>query len=198
MLDDPDDLAILEGVISLANAFQREVIAEGVETLPHGQVLLQLGCELAQGYGIARPMVGDEMVQWAANWQIDPRWRGVLPVSRDDLPVIFAGAEHRAWILAMGNYLRGASQVSPPLDHHRCHFGHWLDTEGRRRHGSHPAFAGVIALHREVHELARQLCALHAAGLDQQAIARLTELEALRDALLGASEALLTQQTAAG
>jgi EAL domain-containing protein (putative c-di-GMP-specific phosphodiesterase class I) len=32
------------------------VIAEGVETVEHGEMLLQLGCELAQGYGIARPM----------------------------------------------------------------------------------------------------------------------------------------------
>jgi len=56
MLDDPDDLAILEGVIGLAAAFRRQVIAEGVETIEHGEVLLQLGCDLAQGYGIARPM----------------------------------------------------------------------------------------------------------------------------------------------
>jgi len=38
MLDDPDDLAILEGVISLAAAFKRQVIAEGVETIEHGDV----------------------------------------------------------------------------------------------------------------------------------------------------------------
>jgi hypothetical protein len=194
MLDDPDDLAILEGVIGLANAFHREVIAEGVETLAHGQVLLQLGCELAQGYGIARPMVGDEMVQWAANWQIDSSWTGVLPISRDDLPVIFAAAEHRAWILALGRHLRGESSISPQLDHQLCHFGNWLDTEGRRRHGAHPAFSDVAALHREVHELARQLCALRAAGLDQQAIARMPELEALRDTLLGVMQTLLPQQ----
>ena len=56
MLDDPDDLAILQGVIGLASAFRRDVIAEGVETVAHGSLLLQLGCELAQGYGIARPM----------------------------------------------------------------------------------------------------------------------------------------------
>jgi EAL domain-containing protein (putative c-di-GMP-specific phosphodiesterase class I) len=61
MLDDPDDLAILQGVIGLAAAFKREVIAEGVETVAHGTALLQLGCELAQGYGIARPMPADQL-----------------------------------------------------------------------------------------------------------------------------------------
>jgi EAL domain-containing protein (putative c-di-GMP-specific phosphodiesterase class I) len=56
MLDNPDDLSILDGVLGLSRAFQRKVIAEGVETLAHGQMLLRLGCELAQGYAIARPM----------------------------------------------------------------------------------------------------------------------------------------------
>jgi EAL domain-containing protein (putative c-di-GMP-specific phosphodiesterase class I) len=74
MLDDPDDLAILRGVIGLANAFKREVIAEGVETVAHGTALLQLGCQLAQGYGIARPMPPDQLPAWAANWQPDAAW----------------------------------------------------------------------------------------------------------------------------
>lgn len=75
MLDDPDNLAILEGVIGLAKAFRRAVIAEGVETVEHGALLLQLGCELAQGYGIARPMPADALPAWAAAWQPDPAWR---------------------------------------------------------------------------------------------------------------------------
>jgi EAL domain-containing protein (putative c-di-GMP-specific phosphodiesterase class I) len=77
MLDDPDDLAILQGVIGLATAFKREVIAEGVETVAHGSALLQLGCELAQGYGIARPMPAEQMAAWAAAWQPDAAWRAV-------------------------------------------------------------------------------------------------------------------------
>ena len=56
MLDDLDDLEIVKGVIGLTNAFHRKVIAEGVETIAHGELLIPLGCELAQGYGIARPM----------------------------------------------------------------------------------------------------------------------------------------------
>jgi diguanylate cyclase (GGDEF)-like protein/PAS domain S-box-containing protein len=76
MLDDPDDLAILRGIIGLAAAFKREVIAEGVETVAHGTALLQLGCELAQGYGIARPMPPDQLPAWAAAWQPDAAWFG--------------------------------------------------------------------------------------------------------------------------
>ncbi len=75
MLDDPDDLAILQGVIGLAAAFKRQVIAEGVETVAHGTVLLQLGCELAQGYGIARPMPADRLPDWVVNWPSDAAWR---------------------------------------------------------------------------------------------------------------------------
>jgi EAL domain-containing protein (putative c-di-GMP-specific phosphodiesterase class I) len=75
MLDDPDDLAILQGVIALATAFKRKVIAEGVETVAHGSALLQLGCELAQGYGIARPMPAGDLPEWAATWQPHMAWR---------------------------------------------------------------------------------------------------------------------------
>jgi len=74
MLDDPDNLTILQGVIGLAQAFHREVIAEGVETVEHGTVLLNMGCELAQGYGIARPMPADEFPTWVKNWRVDPAW----------------------------------------------------------------------------------------------------------------------------
>ena len=75
MLDDPDDLSILDGVIGLARAFRRQVIAEGVETVPHGVMLLQLGCELAQGYGIARPMPASALPDWVRTWRPAPAWR---------------------------------------------------------------------------------------------------------------------------
>ncbi len=82
MLDDPDDLAILEGIIGLAVAFKREVIAEGVETVAHGTLLLQLGCELAQGYGIARPMPADQMPAWVTEWLPDAAWSELPWVGR--------------------------------------------------------------------------------------------------------------------
>jgi len=78
VLDDPDDLVILQGIISLAAAFGRDVIAEGVETVAHGTALLQLGCELAQGYCIAQPMPPEQLPAWVANWQPDAAWCGVM------------------------------------------------------------------------------------------------------------------------
>jgi diguanylate cyclase (GGDEF)-like protein/PAS domain S-box-containing protein len=74
MLSDPEDLAIVEGVIGLARAFQRDVIAEGVESVAHGLRLLQLGCRLGQGYGIARPMPAVDLPEWINNYRADASW----------------------------------------------------------------------------------------------------------------------------
>jgi diguanylate cyclase (GGDEF)-like protein len=73
MLEVNEDLAIISGVIGLAAAFKRNVIAEGVETIAHGHALLQLGCVQAQGYGIARPMPGQDLPAWVAQWP-DAAW----------------------------------------------------------------------------------------------------------------------------
>lgn len=77
MLDDADDLSIVIGVIGLAQAFHRNVIAEGVETLEHGNLLLQLGCELAQGYGIAKPMPAELFPDWAKQWASEKPWENL-------------------------------------------------------------------------------------------------------------------------
>ena len=74
MLNDADDLAIIKGIIGLASAFHREVIAEGVETVAHGEKLLSMGCKLAQGYGIARPMPAEDISNWMKNWRPDSAW----------------------------------------------------------------------------------------------------------------------------
>jgi len=184
MLDDPEDLAILDGVLGLATAFRREAVAEGVETVEHGRILLQLGCELAQGFGIARPMPAQQLPEWVAQWRPDPVWREQRALSRDDLPLLYAGVEHRAWIRAIEQLLGGAHATPPPLDHRQCRFGHWLQTNGRRRYANHPAIQEIERLHLEVHELAHVLLGLHRSGRGSEARTRLHGLFKLRDALL--------------
>jgi len=184
MLDDPDDLAILDGVIGLCAAFHRQVIAEGVEALEQGQMLLQLGCELAQGYGIARPMPAADIPSWLATWRPDPAWVACAAVSRDAVPLLFAGAAYRAWMAAVEGYLTGARDAPPPLDDPQSCFGIWLDADGPGRHGARPAFQSIEALHQRVHALAVALCELRAQGRNLEAVGGLGELRELRDAVL--------------
>ncbi len=73
MLVDEEDLAIVIGTLGLAKAFHLEVIAEGVETPEHGDKLIELGCNLAQGYGIARPMPAHKINDWLQQWEVDEK-----------------------------------------------------------------------------------------------------------------------------
>jgi EAL domain-containing protein (putative c-di-GMP-specific phosphodiesterase class I) len=75
MITDSEDLAIIEGVIGLAKAFHYEVIAEGMEMARHGEQLMVLGCDLAQGYAIAKSMPGAELPKWVATWQQNGAWK---------------------------------------------------------------------------------------------------------------------------
>ncbi len=66
MLEDKGDRAIVQGIIALAQAFGRQTVAEGIETEAQYQMLLDMGCELGQGFGIARPMPAGEIANWRA------------------------------------------------------------------------------------------------------------------------------------
>ncbi len=82
MLDDPGDLAIVQGVIGLADAFHRDVVAEGVEDLAHVRTLLGAGCHIMQGYGISRPLPAEHLDLWLDSFAPDPGWQsppGLLP-----------------------------------------------------------------------------------------------------------------------
>ncbi len=180
MLDDPDDLSILGGVLGLATAFRREVIAEGVETVEHGTMLLQLGCELAQGFGIARQMPADDIPAWVNCWRQDAAWSSLPAVSHDDLPILFAVVEHRAWLIALESFLKG-NRKSLPLVHQQCRLDVWLAQKGPAHHERKLALNSVAALHRQIHALADELSTLNAQGKNADALARLDELHRMRD-----------------
>ncbi len=77
MLDNERDRTLVRGVVSLAHAFNRSVIAEGVETLAHAQALRDLGCDGLQGYGIARPMPLQVLIAWMRAWDPPPEVGGL-------------------------------------------------------------------------------------------------------------------------
>jgi EAL domain-containing protein (putative c-di-GMP-specific phosphodiesterase class I) len=177
ILENPDDLAILEGVLGLTNAYGRQAVAEGVETVEQGLMLLRLGCELAQGFGIAQPMPAAEFPAWAASWHPDPRWTEAFTVAVDERPLLHAGVEHRAWAAAIEAYLKNESNVEPRLSRYQCQFGAWLYGEGPAGRSSLPAFQPIVALHWRIHALAAGIVKFHAQGRVEEGIARLGELK---------------------
>jgi EAL domain-containing protein (putative c-di-GMP-specific phosphodiesterase class I) len=72
MMLDKGDRAIVQGVIALAKAFDRRIVAEGVETEELFLALLDMGCEYGQGYGIARPMPASRLPAWLERWNDTP------------------------------------------------------------------------------------------------------------------------------
>lgn len=64
MLNDSEDMAVVSSVITLSRVFNRKVVAEGAETDEQLAMLNQLGCHYAQGYAIAKPMLGIDVAKW--------------------------------------------------------------------------------------------------------------------------------------
>ncbi len=195
MLHDPEALAIVEGVVGLTSAFQRSVVAEGMETVEHGVMLLRLGCIHAQGYAIARPMPAAEVPAWAASFEPDPRWVEVASQQwlREDFPLVAAQVEHRRWIDTVIQALEeGDAECLPAdlADPTRCRFGIWYLGSGQQNYGDLAAYGALDAPHREVHALARAAAAQLQAGDARAAKAVIPQLRRHGRALLAALEQL--------
>lgn len=59
---------ICESTIDLAHKLNMEVVAEGIETQTVFDIVQQLGCDVAQGYLISRPLAIANFAQWHNNW----------------------------------------------------------------------------------------------------------------------------------
>jgi diguanylate cyclase (GGDEF)-like protein len=64
LADQDQDLAIVRAVISLGHDLGLRVVAEGVEDERAWRILQDLGCDLVQGYFLAKPMPAEAMTTW--------------------------------------------------------------------------------------------------------------------------------------
>lgn len=64
MESDPDDEMVIRAIIALSKSFGRRVVAEGVETIQMHHRLLELGCDLGQGFLYARPLPYKDALAW--------------------------------------------------------------------------------------------------------------------------------------
>ena len=64
MVNDQRDASIVKAAIELGHSFNLDIVAEGVESLAASDLLTDLGCDHAQGFHIARPMMNDDFLSW--------------------------------------------------------------------------------------------------------------------------------------
>ncbi|HLO62384.1 MAG TPA: EAL domain-containing protein [Azonexus sp.] len=200
LLNDSHNLVIVRSVIGLARSFQREVIAEGVETVEHGRFLIQLGCDRAQGYGIARPMPGDAFVDWAKHWQVPAEWRAISDIKWDETvyPLLIAEVAHRSWV----DQLAFALEHDQPPPHRRlhdyrqCQLSQWLANEGAAFFMRLPAFQAIDGPHRRMHRIAETIDTCWREGKTGEARALLPGLLASRDEVLAILHQLQIESSA--
>lgn len=145
MLEDPDDLAILEAILGLASAFGREVVAEGIESVEHGSLLLQLGCEYGQGFGIAGPLPAERLVEWAHCWTPPMQWSRQRRIDPEHIPLLYAAVGLRAWLQDL-DPAASSDEITPrPTRFQSQRLEQWL-----KAWPTHAAHRHIAQLHEEL------------------------------------------------
>lgn len=69
MTENEDQQKLTHAMLSLAGSLQIGSLAEGVESEAERDMLIAMGCERLQGFGIAKPMSRDDATAWLRNYQ---------------------------------------------------------------------------------------------------------------------------------
>jgi EAL domain-containing protein (putative c-di-GMP-specific phosphodiesterase class I) len=64
MSEQADDAVIVRSTVDLGRNLGLDVVAEGVESLELWNRLRDLGCKIAQGYYLSRPLPSDQLLEW--------------------------------------------------------------------------------------------------------------------------------------
>ncbi len=169
MLDDPSDYTIIDGVIGLADSFGRAVIAEGVETTEHGQMLIIMGCLNAQGYGIAKPMPADEISNWVKTYKPNQQWiecASRIRSKQQDAIDLFKLTSIQWQKLLQKNIQSPAESIEqwPILKSNKCHCAIWIQRIRKESLFSKSWLNQLDEAHHALHIIASELFDLYQEG----------------------------------
>ena len=162
MLDDPDDFAIIEGVISLSKSFDRTVIAEGVETTEHGLMLLLIGCNHAQGYAIARPLPAADVPIWLQNYQPNQEWiscgKSQLTPKESKIKLLHLTANQWYQKFSLKQISPMDPEINWPLmNPQQCHCGAWLKRVHKEQIFDEKWLHSFALAHENMHSIATKI-----------------------------------------
>jgi len=182
MLDDPSDYSIIDGVIALTKSFNRNVIAEGVETNNHGLMLLLMGCEQAQGYGIAKPMPTEVLSQWLSNYTPNKDWLLCGNKSRNNKEnslEVFRIISQQWYDKLIINIDSSPDDVTlwPIINNKRCHCGNWIAREKKKQLFDQKHMQKLQQAHDKTHSIAHAIQSEYQQGDIKTARVLLADLE---------------------
>ena len=73
MLENNDSDMIVSAIVSLSKSFKRRLVAEGIESSAVEAKLIELGCDLGQGFFYSKPLPLSQALDWAENFNWDSR-----------------------------------------------------------------------------------------------------------------------------
>ncbi|ACH83637.1 EAL domain-containing protein [Acidithiobacillus sp. 'AMD consortium'] len=156
VIDDPKDLAIVTAVITASRMLGMNVIAEGVETADHVDLLVKTGCNHLQGYFFSKPIPAEDVPAWVAHFRPAPRTKDSLHPLNILSPIL------EGHILRVQKFIGALRQENPFPAHviekdaeEYCHLGLWLRGEGKQRFGATPQFMRLLTRHERLHQVAR-------------------------------------------
>lgn len=184
MLDDPDDCAIIDGVIGLAKSFNRDIIAEGVETTEHGLMLLTMGCSKAQGYGVARPMPAEDLQSWLEAFVPEPLWINYANQKRtvrdDQIKQLYLTGER--WFLQFKCAFEQLSEADahwPILEKNKSHTYLWLKRAEQEQFFEPMDMMTLFKMYENINDLANKVYHLSQSAEKQKAQAVFEEMESV-------------------
>jgi len=169
MLTEPEDCKIVEGVIALAQSFNIQVIAEGVESIAHGEVLLAMGCNQAQGYAIAKPLPSEQLTTFLDSYQPFGQWceqSGLLKNHKQArLSLFYFYLKH--WMNQLQDRLFAEPEIKtewPITQLSDSHCGIWLEKARYHHYLDNITLDQISNYHQYIFQSGNDLLARHLAG----------------------------------
>ena len=187
MINDPSDFAIIDSIIGMADSFGREIIAEGVESTAHGLMLIIMGCQKAQGYGIAKPMPVDEFIPWLKAYTPNQEW--LLCGSKQSLTskegkVSLFKLVTQNWKDTFITNIHSAPEELehwPIMDTNHCPCGSWINRAIKEKAFKLDNLDQLNEAHGKLHLVAHALLLKYQSGEYKQARESLPELQLVYD-----------------
>ncbi len=186
MVSDPGDLMLIKGIVGLAEPFRLNIVAEGVETVEQVLILLELGCDVMQGYYFSRPMPVEKVADWIHHFKVDPLWKlsqDYFP-KQSDFDLLLLEVKHNYWLEEYKSlYELDDLKSCIEFSQKPCFLSKWFTDVGRSKYAHCDSFMLIEKLHLDFHLQIKAINALKYAKHSRQQQQLISHLDQISQTL---------------